>query len=258
MSLILRGEKGQKLNISELDNNFQYLESLIGTGGGGSTASFLYEGSLVLEVFDEEKLFDEMTNYELPLTMTQSNNVKGMFLTQSLQIVANIEMGLTSSLRFDTTMINGFVEFTINDVEISTFIPATYQKLEVFALEPFEEFLEGDLLSLRIKTLLDSPFDAETKSDYIFNLLGGGLRHTIRFEDGPTGAFSGNNNINPIYEKLFLDSTGELTEDFSGYEISENPYIQFGNLPTSSSGLQSGQLWVDTANDNVIKVFYPS
>jgi hypothetical protein len=33
MSLILRGDKGQKLNISELDNNFQYLESLIGTGG---------------------------------------------------------------------------------------------------------------------------------------------------------------------------------------------------------------------------------
>jgi hypothetical protein len=29
MSLILRGEKGQKLTLTELDNNFQYLESLI-------------------------------------------------------------------------------------------------------------------------------------------------------------------------------------------------------------------------------------
>ena len=38
MSLVLRGDKEQKLNISELDGNFQYLESLIGTGGGGSTA----------------------------------------------------------------------------------------------------------------------------------------------------------------------------------------------------------------------------
>jgi hypothetical protein len=256
MSLILRGEKGQKLTIQELDQNFQYLESLAGTGGGGgSTASFLFEGTLVLESFDEEKLFDEMTNYELPLTVTQSFNVKGMFLTQSFEFIQNIgEGGLTASFRIDTTMFNGFVEFTLNDIEISTFVPGTYQKLEVFTLEPFGEVLEGDLLSLRIKTLLDSPFDAERKSDYIFSLLGG--QHTIRFEDGPGGLFNDNNNINPIYEKFSLDFTGELTEDFSGYEISENPYIEFGNLPTSSSGLQSGQLWVDTANDNVIKVFY--
>jgi len=255
MSLILRGDKGQKLNISELDNNFQYLESLIGTGGGGSTASFLYEGSLVLETWDEDKLFNNSTNYELPLTLTQSYNLKGMFLTQSFEFIQNIgEEGLTASFRSDTTMFNGFVEFTINDFEISAFIPATYQKLEVFALDSFEGISEGDLVSLRIKQSRDSLFENDIKVDYLFSPVSEFL-HTIEFEQ--SNDFN-DSNINSVYERFSLDSIGELTGDFSGYEIGINPYIEFGNLPTSSSGLQSGQLWVDTANDNVIKVFYPS
>jgi hypothetical protein len=256
MSLILRGDKGQKLTISELDNNFQYLESLIGTGGGGSTASFLFEGSLVLEVLDEDKLFTEETNYELPLTLTQSYNLKGMFLTQSFQIVTDFEPGLTASLRFDTTMFNGFVEYELEDFQVSTFIPGIYQKLEIFALEPFGTFLEGDLLTLRTKQSIDPPFDQGMKVDYTFSLFND--QHQIRFEDGPAGGFNESKNINPIYETLFLDFIGDELENFSGYEIGKNPYIEFGNLPTSSSGLQSGQLWVDTANGSVIKVVYPT
>lgn len=170
MSLILRGEKGQKLTIPELDGNFQYLESLIGTGGG-STASFLFEGTSVFEIFDEEKLFNESTNYGLPITLTQSFNLKGMFLTQSFQFVTAIDGGLTASLRFDTTMFNGFVEYELKDIELTTFIPANYQKLEIFALESFDPISEGDLTILRIKQSLDSPFDSDLKIDYDFSLL---------------------------------------------------------------------------------------
>jgi hypothetical protein len=255
MSLILRGDKGQKLNISELDNNFQYLESLIGTGGGGgSTASFLYEGSLVLEALDEEKLFDEMTNYELPLTMTQSYNLKGMFLTQSFEFIQNIGEGLTASFRIDTTMFNGFAELEL-EFGISLYAPVTYQKLDYYVLETIEIFEEG-LVVKRIKQSIDSLFENDIKVDYLFSLPPvSEFLHTIEFEQ--SNDFN-DSNINPVYERFSLDSIGELTGTFSGYEIGINPYIEFGNLPTSSSGLQSGQLWVDTAKDNVIKVFYPS
>jgi hypothetical protein len=252
MSLILRGDKGQKLNISELDNNFQYLESLIGTGGGGgSTASFLYEGSLVLEALDEEKLFDEMTNYELPLTMTQSYNLKGMFLTQSFEFIQNIGEGLTASFRIDTTMFNGFAELEL-EFGISLYAPVTYQKLDYYVLETIEIFEEG-LVVKRIKSSIDSLFENDIKVDYLFSLPPASeFLHTIEFEQ--SNDFN-DSNINPVYERFSLDSIGELTGTFSGYEIGINPYI-IDNLPTSSSGLQNGQLWVDTANDNVLKVFY--
>jgi hypothetical protein len=257
MSLILRGDKGQKLTISELDNNFQYLESLIGTGGGGSTASFLYEGSLVLETLDEDKLFNNSTNYELPLTLTQSYNLKGMFLTQSFEFIQNIgEGGLTASFRIDTTMFNGFAELEL-EFGISLYAPITYQKLDYYVLETIELFEEGLVVKL-IKSSIDSLFENDIKVDYLFSLPPASeFLHTIEFEEAPSNVF-GDSNINPVYERFSLDSIGELTGTFSGYEIGINPYIEFGNLPTSSSGLQSGQLWVDTANDNVIKVFYPS
>ena len=64
MSLILRGDKEQKLNISELDGNFQYLESLIGTGGGGFRfiyAAFLQEAAAILENNRLLELSKEMT-----------------------------------------------------------------------------------------------------------------------------------------------------------------------------------------------------
>jgi hypothetical protein len=254
MSLILRGDKGQKLNISELDNNFQYLESLIGTGGGGSTASFLYEGSLVLETLDEDKLFNNSTNYELPLTLTQSYNLKGMFLTQSFEFIQNIGESLTASFRIDTTMFNGFAELEL-EFGISLYAPVTYQKLDFYVLETIEIFEEG-LVVKRIKQSIDSLFENDIKVDYLFSLLPASeFLHTIEFEQ--SNDFN-DSNINPVYERFSLDSIGELTGTFSGYEIGINPYIEFGNLPTSSSGLQSGQLWVDTAKDNVIKVFYPS
>lgn len=35
--LILRGEKGEKLTIDDLDSNFQYLEELAMSGGSGIT-----------------------------------------------------------------------------------------------------------------------------------------------------------------------------------------------------------------------------
>jgi hypothetical protein len=256
MSLILRGDKGQKLNISELDNNFQYLESLIGTGGGGSTASFLYEGSLVLETWDEDKLFNNSTNYELPLTLTQSYNLKGMFLTQSFEFIQNIGEGLTASFRIDTTMFNGFAELELeaNGLALKFLTPITYQKLDYYVLETIE-LLEEGLVAKRIKQSIDSLLENDIKVDYQFSPVSEFL-HTIEFEEAPSNF--GDSNINPVYERFSLDSIGELTGDFSGYEIGINPYIEFGNLPTSSSGLQSGQLWVDTANDNVIKVFYPS
>ena len=252
MSLVLRGDKEQKLNISELDGNFQYLESLIGTGGGGSTASFLYEGSLVLEVLDEDKLFNESTNYELPLTLTQSYNLKGMFLTQSFELIQNIgEGGLTASFRIDTSMFNGFAELEL-EFGTSLYAPITYQKLDYYALET-KDLLEEGLVVKRIKQSLDSIFESDIKVDYLFSLPPvSEFLHTIEFE--ASNVF-GDSNINPVYERFSLDSIGELTGTFSGYEIGINPYI-IDNLPTSSSGLQNGQLWVDTANGNVLKVFY--
>lgn len=186
MSLILRGDKGQKLTIQELDQNFQYLESLIGTGGGGSTASFLYEGSLVLETLDEDKLFNNSTNYELPLTLTQSYNLKGMFLTQSFEFIQNIgEGGLTASFRIDTTMFNGFAELEL-EFGISLYAPITYQKLDYYVLETIEIFKEGLV---------------------------------VEFEEAPSNVF-GDSNINPVYERFSLD----IAIKKSGEDVVRKPY----------------------------------
>jgi hypothetical protein len=255
MSLILRGEKGQKLTLTELDNNFQYLESLIGTGGGGTTASFLYEGPVVFELLDEDKLFNEMTDYELPLTSTQSLNFKGIFLTQSIDLVQEIE-GATVSFRIDNYLYNGYLEFNLNQVQIDVYLPIEYSKIDYHLLEPFDSIQPG-LISKSMK-YTNNLITNQEKIKYGFTKFSNANRHFLQTEiedsegESPT-------NLNPIYERFRISNVGDLQEEgFYGFNLNKNPYIEFGNLPTSSSGLQSGQLWVDTANDNVIKVFYPS
>lgn len=47
MSLILRGNKGSKLTTSELDGNFEYLESISGATGSGGSSGPTFEDAIL-------------------------------------------------------------------------------------------------------------------------------------------------------------------------------------------------------------------
>lgn len=91
MSLIFRGDKGSKLTIEELDNNFKYLSD----NSGGTTVS-----KLEFEVFNVDALTDNNTDYNLPLTITDLLNCKGIIHTSS-QTIDGEEGGFTFSFRYD-------------------------------------------------------------------------------------------------------------------------------------------------------------
>jgi hypothetical protein len=86
MSLILRGEKGQKITLTELDNNFQYLESLI-----GSTSSLPTNPGNLMNISESEVIsspFNRIfslgkTLFETPLIHTGTVNETIIF-TQSV------------------------------------------------------------------------------------------------------------------------------------------------------------------------------
>ena len=191
MSLILRGEKGQKLTLTELDNNFQYLESLIGL-----TSSLPTNPGNLMNISESEVIsspFNRIfslgkTLFETPLIHTGTVN-ETIISTQSIP---------ANTFRTGDYMVNSSFIIQVILESSGTLTFSVYWNSE--------PTLEGSQL---LTTSSESP--GSTSEEYRFGLIDGG---------GKTIFISDNSVINVNTEQI-----PPIYNEFPIWNLDEEVYL---------------------------------
>jgi hypothetical protein len=118
MPLILRENKRSKLTIQEMDGNFAYLESIIGTSGSGSLEGTQY-------VFVKGDGTPEENGLELQTAYAEAKLMEGSLVATITVIVAPGIYRLTEKLVLDNNNVN-LVSLTGNDDVILDLTPDNF------------------------------------------------------------------------------------------------------------------------------------
>jgi hypothetical protein len=248
-SLTLRGEKGQKLTAQELDNNFLYLESLIGSGGatGGGSIS---EEVIEFEFLDVKLFESELADFTQPLTKSMTFSFSGfkdetetirgpLFGFDQIKSVKKSYLGLVDSdFLFQTYFGGSFEPQELVDLLFNGKVILEFTQNDFYvAQEPGDELiLFSKSFNYNIKTTVnpEGNADIEISIAYIYNVDLSEGRHGIKitekgFNDGLFSDF-------PNILKLSIDNTGSNAEVPLRMDLS--------NLPDLAN-VNQDQLYID-------------
>jgi hypothetical protein len=235
MPLITRQEKGSKLTIQEMDGNLEYLESngfingeynqtQIGTGAVIDLSYISYDPAPLTDtipnIYTVNPTGGDGSGLELSLRVVDDRGSKQFDFANSTIINGGLGYSEGNEVTFSSNDIGG----TLNETITLVLLPGT---VDVTVLSSIA--VSTDSITLRTAALL---IDANVNISA--NVEVGG---TI----DATGIRSQNINGDASLDSLrVFNPTGITT-------------VSFPNLPVTDPGIE-GYLWVDAANDFVLKV----
>lgn len=255
--LILRGEKGEKLTIDDLDSNFQYLEELAMSGGSGIT-----EEVIEFEFLDINLIESELADFTQPLTKSMTFSFSGfkdetetirgpLYGFNQVKSVKKTYLGLVDSdflfqtyfggtfdapQEFKDLLFNGklILEFTQNDFYV---VQEPGDELTLFS-KSFNYTIKKSIIANGPRPLI------EAQTSYGYGVDGGEYHQIKITEKGIQSGFLDQDFSDTM--KIEIDNTGAITEVPLRMNLS--------NLPDLAN-VNQDQLYID--ENGFIKINIP-
>jgi hypothetical protein len=255
--LILRGEKGEKLTIDDLDSNFQYLEELAMSGGSGITEEVIEFEFLDINLFESE-----LTDFTQPLTKSmtfsflgfkdETETIKGPTFSEEYDQVKSVKKtysGLVDTDFLLQSFFGGTIEGAPQDI-----IDLFFNGKVILQFTQNDVYLAptGDELTLSLKSFnytikttasLEGNVDVEISHAYLYDTMMND--HTIKITERGLNddLFSDFPNI----LKLVIDNSG-LIDDTTPLRMN------LSNLPDLANS-SANELYID--DNGFVKINTP-